>query len=146
MCQTDDRWTKGVTMSSCHWQPKNSMRRQARQRRCRDESNSFGGVAWNRWLADKDEWRRLEEAFVLQWTQSGWWWVLVTVVQWINDITVWLCYLTWNFIVCFMYGVQRVLFKACKYYWILIGWLFCFSCYLVTYYSWLCCKLKITLV
>ena len=29
----------------------------------------FAGVNWNRLAADRDEWRRLGEAFILQWTQ-----------------------------------------------------------------------------
>ena len=42
-------------------------RRQGRQRtRWRDVTGSFVGVTWNRQAVDRDEWRRLGEAFVLQ--------------------------------------------------------------------------------
>ena len=37
----------------------------------RDEIGSFVGVTWNRQASDRDEWRRLEEAFVLLWTHRG---------------------------------------------------------------------------
>ena len=31
-------------------------------------------LTWNRQAADRKEWRRLGETFVLHWTQRGWWW------------------------------------------------------------------------
>ena len=36
-----------------------------------NEIGSFAGVNWNRQGVDSDEWRRLREAFVLQWDQRG---------------------------------------------------------------------------
>ena len=62
MRQTDNRWTVRVI----EWQPKDDKRRQDRQRtRWGDDIKSFDGVTWNRQAADRDEWRRLGEAFVL---------------------------------------------------------------------------------
>ena len=47
-------------------------RRQVRQvTRWKDEIGSFAGVIWNIQTTDNDEWRRLGEAFVLQWTQKA---------------------------------------------------------------------------
>ena len=43
--------------------------RQGRQiTRWRDEIGYFNGVTWNRLAAERDEWKRLGGAFVLQWT------------------------------------------------------------------------------
>ena len=47
-------------------------RKENKQRtKWRDEIGSFTGIAWNRLATDRDEGRRLGEAFVLQWTHRG---------------------------------------------------------------------------
>ena len=68
MHRNDNRWTVRLT----EWQPRDGKRRQGRQRtRWRDEIRSFAGVSWNRQVANKEEWRRLGEVFVLLWIHRG---------------------------------------------------------------------------
>ncbi len=63
-----NKWTKRVT----EWQPRNSKRCQGRQRiRWRDEIVSFAGVRWNSLTSDRERWKGLGTAFVLQWTSNG---------------------------------------------------------------------------
>ena len=44
----------------------------ADRNRWRDEIGGFVRVTWNRQAADRDEWRSLGEAFVMQGIQRGW--------------------------------------------------------------------------
>ena len=37
--------------------------------RWKDVIGTFAGVTWNKQAADRDEWSRLGESLVLQWTQ-----------------------------------------------------------------------------
>ena len=64
----DDRWTKKVT----DWTINNLRRPRARpMTRWRDEIGKFGGQDWKETSQDRKTWRRLGEAYVLQWTDSG---------------------------------------------------------------------------
>ena len=66
--RNDNRWTKAVT----EWEPRNGTRARGRpMTRWRDEIRKFAGLGWNRLTSDRKEWKRLREAFVLQWTNSG---------------------------------------------------------------------------
>ena len=68
MRRRDNRWIVRAT----EWQPRDGESRQGRQRtRWRDEMESFVEVTSNRQTADRGEWRRLGEAFVLQWINTG---------------------------------------------------------------------------
>ncbi len=67
MHRTDNRWTKRVT----EWQPRNSKRSQGRQRIRRDEIVAFAGVRWSSPTSDREKWKGLGKAFVLQWTGNG---------------------------------------------------------------------------
>ncbi len=68
MRRMDNRWTKRVT----EWQPKNSKRRQGRQRiRWRDEIVAFAGVKWSSLTSERERWKGLGKSFVLQWTSNG---------------------------------------------------------------------------
>lgn len=63
---TDNRWTKRLT----EWVPRDRGKRsRGRQRvRWRDEIQECAGVTWMSRARDREEWRRLEKAYVLQWT------------------------------------------------------------------------------
>ncbi len=64
----DNRWTMKVT----EWQPRNGRRNQGRQRvRWRDEIRAFTGPRWSSLTSDRERWRMLGKAFVLQWTSNG---------------------------------------------------------------------------
>ncbi len=68
MRKTDNRWTKRVT----EWQPRNSKRSQERQRiRWRDKIVAFAGIRWSSLTSDRERWKGLGKAFVLQWTSNG---------------------------------------------------------------------------
>ena len=57
------------TVRIIKWQPRKGKRRQDRRRaRCRGDIEGYTGITWNRQAADRDEWRKLAEIFVLQWT------------------------------------------------------------------------------
>ena len=70
----DDRWTLRVT----EWYPRDggTKHRGKHSTRWRDK---IEWLARNSWLAtakDREAWRKLEEAFILQWMRNGWWWWL----------------------------------------------------------------------
>ncbi len=68
MRRRDNRWTARVT----EWQPMNGRRNQGRQRvRWRDEISAFAGPSWSSLPSDRERWRMLGKAFVLQWTSNG---------------------------------------------------------------------------
>ncbi len=68
MRRPNKRWTTRVT----EWQPRNGRRSQGRQRvRWRDEVKAFAGPSWTSLTSEKERWRMLEKAFVLQWTSNG---------------------------------------------------------------------------
>ncbi len=68
MRRRDNRWTTRVT----EWQPRNDRRNQFRQRvRWRDEIRAFAGQSWSSLTSDRERWRILGKAFVLQWTSNG---------------------------------------------------------------------------
>ncbi len=68
MRRRDNRWTTRVT----EWQPMNGRRNQGRHRvRWRDEIRAFAGTSWSSLTSDRERWRMLEKAFVLQWTSNG---------------------------------------------------------------------------
>ena len=68
MRMEDNRWTIRAT----EWEPRDGSRKRGRQNtRWRDEIRRFAGVGWNRLTRERSEWRRLGEAFVLQWTDPG---------------------------------------------------------------------------
>ncbi len=66
-----NRWTTRVT----EWQPRNG-RKQGRQSvRWRDEIRAFTEPSWSSLTSERERWRMLGKAFVLQWTSNGWiWW------------------------------------------------------------------------
>ncbi len=68
MRRRDNRWTTRVT----EWQPRIGRRNQGRQRvRWRDEIRAFAGPRWSSLTSDRERWRMLGKAFVLQWTRNG---------------------------------------------------------------------------
>ncbi len=68
MCRCDNRWTMRVT----EWQPRNCRRNHGRQRvKWRDEIRAFTGPSWTSLTSDRERWRMLGKAFVLQWTSNG---------------------------------------------------------------------------
>ncbi len=69
MCRTDNRWTKKVA----EWQPRNSKRSQGKADRKPDgdEIVTFTGVGWSTLTSDRERWKGLGKAFVLQWTSNG---------------------------------------------------------------------------
>ncbi len=68
MHRTDNRWTKRVT----EWQHRNCKRSQGRQRvRWWDEIAAFAGTGWRSLASDREMWKRLGKAFVLQWPTDG---------------------------------------------------------------------------
>ncbi len=63
MRRRDNRWTTRVT----DWQPRNGRRSQGRQRvRWRDEIRAFAELSWSSLTSDRERWRILGKAFVLQ--------------------------------------------------------------------------------
>ena len=59
----DNRWTKRVT----EWQPRSGKRKRGRQkRRWRDDITAYRGVTWSREARNRNEWKMLEEGFILQ--------------------------------------------------------------------------------
>ena len=65
MRRSDNRWTTRTT----EWVPRDGIRSKARPKtRWIDEIRKFGGKEWTRAAQDRDGWRSLGEAFVLQWT------------------------------------------------------------------------------
>ncbi len=68
MRRRDNRWTTRVT----EWQPRNGRRNQGRQRvKWTDEIRAFAGANWSSLTTDRERWRMLGKAFVLQWTSNG---------------------------------------------------------------------------
>ncbi len=68
MRRRDNRWNTRVTKR----QPRNGRRNQGRQRvRLRDEIRAFAGPSWSSLTSDRERWRMLGKAFVLQWTSNG---------------------------------------------------------------------------
>ncbi len=68
MNRMHNRWTKKVT----EWQPRNSKRSQSRQRiRWRGETVAFAVVGWSTLTSDREKWKGLGKAFVLQWSSNG---------------------------------------------------------------------------
>ncbi len=68
MGRRDNRWTTRVT----EWQPRNYRRNQGRQRvRWRDGIRVVTGPTWSSLTSDRERWRMLGKAFVLQWTSNG---------------------------------------------------------------------------
>ena len=64
----DDRWTKKVT----DWTINNLRRPRARpMTRWRDEIAKFGGQDWKQTSQDRETWKRMGEAYVLQWIDLG---------------------------------------------------------------------------
>ncbi len=67
MHRTDNRWTTKVT----EWQPRNCKRSQGRQKsRWRDEIVALAGVGWRTLTSDRQKWKGLGMAFVLQWRDA----------------------------------------------------------------------------
>ena len=61
--KNDNRWTKRIT----EWQPRTGKRRRGRQRRrWRDDLTTYRGTTWARDAQDREEWKILEEGFILQ--------------------------------------------------------------------------------
>ncbi len=68
MRRRDNRWATRVT----EWQPRNGRGSQGRQRvRWRYEIRAFAGPSWSSLTSDRERWRMLGKAFVLQWTSNG---------------------------------------------------------------------------
>ena len=68
MRRTDNRWTTRIT----EWQPREGKRNRGQQkRRWRDEIRKSAGPTWYRDTRDRQQWKSLGEAFVLQWTNNG---------------------------------------------------------------------------
>ncbi len=68
MQRRDNRWTTKVT----EWQPRNGRRSQDKQRvRWRGEIRAFAGTSWSSLTSDRERWRMLGKALVLQWTSNG---------------------------------------------------------------------------
>ncbi len=66
MCRTDNIWTKKVK----EWQLRNSKRSQGRPKIWwKDEIMAFTGVGWSTLTSDRERWKGLGKAFVLQLTQ-----------------------------------------------------------------------------
>ena len=64
----DNRWTKRCT----EWQPREGRRNRGRPaRRLRDDIEVTAGKTWMRKTKDREEWRRLSEGYVLQWTDNA---------------------------------------------------------------------------
>ncbi len=66
--RSGNRWTMRVT----EWQPRNGRRNQGKQRvRWEDEIIVFAGPSWSSLTSDRQRWRMLGKAFVLQWNSNG---------------------------------------------------------------------------
>ena len=64
----DNRWTKRCT----EWQPREGRRKRGRPAtRWRDDIEVTAGKTWMRKTNDREEWRRLSEGYVLQWTDNA---------------------------------------------------------------------------
>ena len=64
----DNRWTKRCT----EWQSREGRRNRGRPaRRWRDDIEVTAGKTWMRKTQDREEWRRLSEGYVLQWTDNA---------------------------------------------------------------------------
>lgn len=64
---TDGRWSERVL----HWQVRDTRRGRGRpRRRWVDDIVQLAGRTWTRLAADRDHWRRMEEAYVQQWTSQ----------------------------------------------------------------------------
>ena len=64
----DNRWTKNVT----DWEITDTRRPRARpMTRWRDDIRKFGHQNWKQKAQDRNEWKRLGEAYVLQWNDTG---------------------------------------------------------------------------
>ena len=61
-------WTKRCT----EWQPREGRRNRGRRaRRWRGDKKVTAGKTWMRKTKDREEWRRLSEGYVLQWTDNA---------------------------------------------------------------------------
>ncbi len=61
-----------LTMRVTECKPRNCRRNQGRQKvRWRDEIRAFAGRSWSSLTSDRERWRMLGKAFVLQWTSNG---------------------------------------------------------------------------
>ena len=64
----DNRWTKRGT----EWQPREGRRNRGRPaRRWRDDIEVTAGKTWMRKTKNREEWRRLSEGYILQWTDNA---------------------------------------------------------------------------
>ena len=64
----DNRWTNVITS----WYPRDGTRKRGRQEtRWRDDIVKAAGATLERTALDRQQWKTLEEAFVLQWTLQG---------------------------------------------------------------------------
>jgi hypothetical protein len=64
----DGRWSKLTTF----WIPDTGQRKRGRPReRWKDEVERLAGKNWKRKAKDRERWKKLGEAFVQQWTESG---------------------------------------------------------------------------
>ncbi len=54
------------------WQPRVGRKNQGRQRvRWKDEIRAFAGPSWSSLTSDRERFRMLGKAFVMQWTSNG---------------------------------------------------------------------------
>lgn len=72
MRMKDNRWTIRLT----EWLPRDCRQNRGRPKiRWRVELRKFWGKEWTLHTGNRNSWKSLGEAFVLQWTQlGGWWW------------------------------------------------------------------------
>ena len=64
----DKRWSKVLT----EWIPEYGRRKRGHQRmRWIDKINKFGGPSWIKKAQDRDEWKRLGEAYIQNWIETG---------------------------------------------------------------------------
>ncbi|CAK1604107.1 unnamed protein product [Parnassius mnemosyne] len=62
--RTDNRWGRKVL----EWQPRHMKRKRGRPcRRWEDDIKAIAGGIWTRTAKDREEWKRLEEAFANKW-------------------------------------------------------------------------------
>ena len=60
MIKGQEKWSKIVT----RWYPREGKRKRRRpQKRWHDDIRQVAGVTWNRVAQDRQEWKKLEEAF-----------------------------------------------------------------------------------
>ncbi len=82
MWRRDNRFTTRAT----EWQPRNGRWNQARQRvTWRDEIKGFPRRSWSSLTSDKERWKMLGKAFVLQWTSNGWIWSYMGEDGWVGS-------------------------------------------------------------